>query len=166
MYFLDNLLSSPTKELRDNLINHMLWKKIAEGRLEKKRLAFFALQDYWLIKQVRRIDALTIAKVEDKHIQNLLIERMTMQGKFGPTIFDFGEGVGLSKRDFEAVSPVAGCMGLTTFFYWMIDYASDIEKIAAIFASVGVFSDICMQVYKPLMQNYQLTEKQVEFFTA
>lgn len=166
MHFLNSILSDKTKRLRHELVDHALWKAIVSGKLEKKRLALFALQDYWLIQQVRRIDALTIARIVDRELQELLVNRMTMQGRFKGTIFDFGRGVGLTQEDFNQVVPVAGCMALTTFFYWMIDYGSDIEKIASIFASVGVFADICMKVYKPLMKQYQLTEQQVTFFSA
>jgi thiaminase len=166
MYFLDRLLSKETHTLRQRLVDHDLWKKIADGTLEKERLAIFALQDYWLIQQARRIDGLTIAGVQDRELQNLLMKRLTFKHTGKGTIFDFGEGVGLTREDFTDVVPLAGCMALTTFFYWMIDYTSDAEKVAAIMASVAVFSDICLQVYKPLMEKYGFNETQVGFFTA
>ena len=166
MYFLDKFLTKEEIALRQQLIEHQLWKKIANGTLEKKRLAIFAQQDYWLISQARRIDGLTIARVADKQLQKLLIQRLTTKYIAKGNIIDFGEGVGLKKTDFENLMPLAGCMALTTFFYWMIDYSSDAEKVAAIFASVAVFSDICMMVYKPLMKFYGLDEKQVGFFTV
>jgi len=166
MYFLDKFLPEETHELRKKLIHHDLWEKIADGSLEKKRLGIFALQDYWLTQQARRIDGLTIASVEDKQLQQFLIQRLTGKYKAKGTIIDFGTGVGLQEKDFQQIVPLAGCMALTTFFYWMIDYTSDAEKVAAIMTSVAVFSDICMQVYKPLMKQYGLNEKQVGFFTV
>ncbi|HSW97565.1 MAG TPA: hypothetical protein VLF89_07105 [Candidatus Saccharimonadales bacterium] len=164
MYFLDKFLPKETKELRKRLIEHELWKKIANGTLEKKRLGIFTLQDYWLVNQAPRIDSLTIASLQNKELQNLLIARLTKNTTY-ESLIDFGIGVGLTKKDFENIVPIAGCMALTTFFYWMIDYSSDIEKIAAIMTSVSIFSDICMKIYKPLMKYYNLTEKQVEFFS-
>lgn len=166
MYFLDNILSLKTKNLRRDLLNHPLWQRIKDGTLPTKGLQTFALQDFWLIKQARRIDGLAIAKTSDPHLQKLLINRLGAKHKYQGTIFDFGYGVGLSKKDFESVEPIPGCMALTTFFYWMIDYSTDFEKAAAIFASIGVFSDICLQVYKPLMRHYKLSEKQAGFFSG
>lgn len=103
--------------------------------------------------------------MQNKELQGLLINRLTGKVSSKPTIIDFGIGVGLAKKDFETIVPVAGCMALTTFFYWMINYTSEQELVAAIMASVAVYTDICLQIVKPLMENYNLSEKTVSHFT-
>lgn len=166
MYFLDKLLSDQTRSLRQKLVNHLLWKKIGDGTLEKKHLGIFALQDYWLVRQARRIDGLTLAAVKNKQLQNLLIKRLSNDHSVQGTIIDFGLGVGLNEKDFDDVTPLPGCMALTTFFYWMILNTSDAEIVAAIMASIAIFDIICLNIYKPLMENYKLSNKQVGFFKA
>jgi pyrroloquinoline-quinone synthase len=78
----------------------------------------------------------------------------------------FGEALGLSRADFDAVEPLAGCMALTTFFYWMLAYGSVPEKIAAVGASEDIFVQICARVGPALMNQYGMSAEQVTFFTA
>lgn len=162
----ESLLSKELKFLRQKLLNHPFWKQIENGTLDKRRLGIFALQDYWLTKQAIRIDCFIIASMQDQTLRQLLLERLALSVSHrGNTLFDFASGVGVTKKDFENVEPLAGCMALTTFFYWMIDYAGDLEKIVAIDASKEIFSLLCVRVQPALMKHYSLTESQVAFFT-
>lgn len=166
MDFFNKFLSPETKQLRQKVLDHPFWKQIENGTLDKRRLGIFILQDYWLVKQAVRIDTLIIASIKEPILQNLLLERLAKRSSNGhETLFNFGKGVGISKEEFIHAEPLAGCMALTTFFYWMIDHTSDMEKIAVIDASKEVFSVLCIRVQKALMKYYNLTQKEVEFFT-
>ena len=166
MAFLDGLLSPKTKALRQRLLTHPLWQGIQDGTLPHARLKMFALQDYWLVQQAYRLDGLTIAAVKDSALQELLIHKLAAKIHATDVLIDFGVGVGLTTEDFADVTPLAGCMALTTFFYWVIAHTSDAEIVAAIGASEAVFTQICLQVHPALMQHYHLTAQQVAFFTA
>ncbi len=67
---------------------------------------------------------------------------------------------------FEHVEPLAGCMALTTYFYWMLAYGFPGEKLAAVSASEDIFIQICARVGPALMRNYGLSAEQVQFFTV
>jgi pyrroloquinoline-quinone synthase len=71
-----------------------------------------------------------------------------------------------TRADFDAVEPLAGCMALTTYFYWMLTYGSVPEKIAAVSASEDIFIQICARVGPALMRNYAMSAEQVAFFTG
>ena len=61
MSFADNILTEDMAPLRQRLLHHELWKRVEEGTLEVARLRLFALQDWWLVREAYRLDALAIA---------------------------------------------------------------------------------------------------------
>ncbi|GHO96206.1 hypothetical protein KSF_062540 [Reticulibacter mediterranei] len=166
MSFADQLLTEDMEPLRARLLHHPLWECIINGTLEMARLRLFALQDWWLVHQAYRLDALAIASVSDLDVQELLISKLTPKIGGYTLLLRFGEALGLTREDFDTVEPLAGCMALTTFFYWMLTYGSIGEKLAAVGASEDIFIQICARVKPGLLQHYGLSEEQVEFFTA
>jgi pyrroloquinoline-quinone synthase len=166
MGFADTLLTEDMGLLRARLLNHPLWEHIMDGTLEIERLQLFALQDWWLVRQAYRLDALAIASTSDLGIQELLISKLAPKVGGHQLLLHFGEAIGLSPADFEAVEPLAGCMALTTFFYWMLAYGSLAEKLAAVGASEDIFVQICAHIKPALVRHYGLSEEQIEFFTA
>lgn len=166
MSFADNLLTEDLSLVRHNLLHHPLWAGIEDGSLEPERLRLFALQDWWLVREAYRLDALAIAAAPDLETQELLIAKLKPKVGAYKLIFDFGEAFGLTRRDFDEVTPLAGCMALTNFFYWMLTYGSSGEKLAAVGASEDIFVQICAKVGPALQRNYGLSAEQVAFFTV
>jgi thiaminase len=166
MSFADTLLTEDLQPLRQKLLNHPLWLGIEQGTVTREHLRRFALQDWWLVREAYRLDALAIAAATDLETQELLIAKL--QPKVGGyhALFHFGAALGLSRADFDAVEPLAGCMALTTFFYWMLAYGSPGEKLAAVSASEDIFIQICLRIAPALMHNYGLNAAEVQFFTA
>jgi pyrroloquinoline-quinone synthase len=166
MSFADTILTENLEPLRQRLLHHPLWTDIEAGTLERERLRLFALQDWWLVREAYRLDALAIAASSDLESQELLIAKLLPKVGGYKLLLRFGEALGLSRADFDAVEPLAGCMALTNFFYWMLAYGSPGEKLAAVSASEDIFIQICLRVGPALMRNYGLSAEQVEFFTA
>jgi pyrroloquinoline-quinone synthase len=166
MSFADGILTENMEPLRHRLLHHPLWERVTKGILEVERLRLFALQDWWLVREAYRLDALAIAAASDLGMQELLISKLVPKVGGHQLLLRFGEGLGLSWADFDAVEPLAGCMALTNFFYWMLAYGSPGEKLAAVSASEDIFIQICARVGPALMQHYGLSEEQVAFFTA
>lgn len=166
MSFADALLTEDLGPIRQQILNHPLWAGIEAGTLDPARLRLFALQDYWLVREAYRLDALAIAAAPDLEAQELLISKLLPKIGGYKLLWQFGEALGLSRTDFEAVEPLAGCMALTNFFYWMLAYGTPGEKLAAVSASEDIFVQICARVSPTLMRNYNLTASQVEFFSA
>ena len=166
MSFADDILTENLAPLRRKLLHHPLWTGIEDGTLERKRLGLFALQDWWLVQQAYRLDALAIAAMPDIELQELLAQKLLAKVGASDLIVLFGEAVGVPTSEFADVEPLAGCMALTTYFYWMLAYSSPGEKLAAIGASEDIFIQICARVGPALMRNYGLSTKQVEFFTV
>lgn len=166
MYFAETLLTEDLTPLRQRLLAHTLWEQIEVGTLPRERLRLFALQDWWLVRDAYRLDALAIASTPDLDMQELLMRKL--QAKVGGyrLLYTFGEALGLTRQDFDTVEPLAGCMALTNFFYWELAYGQPEEKLAAVSASEDVFTAICLRIAPALMRNYQLTEEQVAFFSA
>ena len=166
MSFASNILTEDMHPLRQRLLHHPLWTGIEDGTLERNRLRLFALQDWWLVREAYRLDALAVAAVSDLEVQELLLAKLVPKLGSYKLLLRFGEALGLSRADFDAVEPLAGCMALTNFFYWMLAYASAGEKLAAVSASEDIFVQICAHVGPALMRNYGLSTEQVAFFTA
>lgn len=151
--------------LQKKLLHHPLWRGIEDGTLERARLKLFALQDWWLVREAYRLDALGIAAAADLETQDLLLDKLTSKKGGYKLLLRFGEALGLSRNDFDRVEPLAGCMALTNFFYWMLAYGSAPEKIAALSASEDIFIQVCQRVGPALVKNYGFSPEQVEFFS-
>ncbi len=166
MSFADMLLTEDIRSLRQRLLEHALWRGIEEGTLEVERLRVFALQDWWLVREAYRLDALAIAGMVDLEAQELLIAKLQVKVGGYKLLLRFGEAIGLTGDSFTGVEPLAGCMALTTFFYWILAYGQPEEKLAAVSASEDIFIQICARVGPALQRNYGLTEEQVAFFSV
>ncbi len=166
MSFADALLTEDLQPLRQKLLDHPLWTGIEQGTVTREQLQRFALQDWWLVREAYRLDALAIAAATDLETQELLIAKLLPKVGGYHALFRFGAALGLSRADFDAVEPLAGCMALTTFFYWMLAYGSPGEKLAAVSASEDIFIQICLRIAPALRRNYGLSADEVLFFTA
>jgi pyrroloquinoline-quinone synthase len=166
MSFADTLLTEDLEPLRQRLLSHPLWTGIEDGTLPRETLRIFALQDWWLVREACRLDALAIAGMPDLDLQDLLLAKLVPKIGGYRLLLRFGEALGLSPSDFDVVEPLAGCMALTNFFYWMLAYGSVPEKIAAVSASEDIFIQICGRVGPALMRHYQMSAEQVAFFTV
>ena len=166
MSFAENILTEDLAPLRQRLLHHALWERVEEGTLEVARLRLFALQDWWLVREAYRLDALAVAAVSDLDVQELLLRKLMPKIGGYKLLLRFGEALGLSPTDFDNVEPIAGCMALTNFFYWMLAYGSPGEKLASVSASEDIFVQICERVGPALVQHYGLSDAQVEFFSA
>ncbi|HEY3994264.1 MAG TPA: iron-containing redox enzyme family protein [Ktedonobacteraceae bacterium] len=166
MSFADALLIEDMQPLRQKLLYHPLWTGIEQGTTTREQLRVFALQDWWLVREAYRLDALAIAAAPDLETQELLIAKL--QPKVGGYhyLWRFGAAFGLTRADFDAVEPLAGCMALTNFFYWMLAYGSPAEKLAAVSASEDIFIQICLRIAPALQLHYGLSSEEVTFFTA
>jgi pyrroloquinoline-quinone synthase len=166
MSFADNILTQDMQPLRHSLLYHPLWTGIEDGTLPRERLRLFALQDWWLVREAYRLDALAVAAVSDLDVQELLLAKLLPKVGGYKLLLRFGAVFGLSRADFDRVEPLAGCMALTNFFYWMLAYGSPGEKLASVSASEDIFIQICARVGPALQQKYGLSAEQVAFFTA
>jgi pyrroloquinoline quinone (PQQ) biosynthesis protein C len=166
MSFADGILTEDLEPLRQRLLFHPLWTGIEEGTVPRETLRVFALQDWWLVREAYRLDALAIAGMPDLDLQDLLLAKLVPKIGGYQLLLRFGEALGLTRADFDAVEPLAGCMALTNFFYWMLAYGSAPEKIAAVSASEDIFIQLCARTGPALIHLYGMSAEQVAFFTV
>jgi len=166
MSFADSVFPKTIQDLRQRLLDHPLWEQIENGTLDRARLRVFALQDWWLVREAYRLDALAIAGVPELDVQELLVSKLTAKIGGYKLLLRFGEAIGLARADFDASEPLAGCMALTNFFFYMLTSGTPEEKLASVSASEDIFVQICARIGPALMQHYWLSEEQVAFFTA
>ncbi len=146
MSFAGSILTEDLEPLRQRLLSHPLWTGIEEGTVQLETLRVFALQDWWLVREAYRLDALAVAGMPELDLQDLLLAKLVPKIGGYQLLLRFGEALGLARADFDAVQPLAGCMALTNFFYWMLAYGSPPEKIAAVSASEDIFIQICARI--------------------
>src|SRR5258708_5597997 len=65
MSFADGILTEDLEPLRQRLLSHPLWTGIEEGTVQRETLRVFALQDWWLVREAYRLDALAVAAMPD-----------------------------------------------------------------------------------------------------
>src|SRR5436305_12540578 len=112
MSFADSIVTADIQRLRERLLHHALWQRIMNGALEVARLRLFALQDWWLVREAYRLDALAMAGGSDLEMQELLVRKLLPKIGGHKLLLHFGAALGLSQVDFDAVVPLAGCMSL------------------------------------------------------
>lgn len=166
MSFADGFLTENLEPLRQRLLFHPLWTGIEAATTSRETLRTFALQDWWLVREAYRLDALAVAGMPDLELQDMLLSKLVPKIGGYQLLLRFGEALGLARADFDAVEPLAGCMALTNFFYWMLAYGSVPEKIAAVSASEDIFIQLCARIGPALMRRYGMSAEQVAFFTA
>ena len=164
--FADAIVTDDIRHLRQKILHQPLWARIEDGTLERSRLQLFALQDWWLVREAYRLDAVAVAAARDLETQELLLSKLLPKIGGYKLLLRFGQALGLSRSDFDSVEPLAGCMALTNFFYWVIAYGSPGERLAAVSASEDIFVEICARIAPALRHNYRLSEEDVAFFTA
>jgi pyrroloquinoline quinone (PQQ) biosynthesis protein C len=166
MSFADGILTEDLEPLHQRLLFHPLWTGIEEGTMSRETLRIFALQDWWLVREAYRLDALAVACMPDLDLQDLLLAKLVPKIGGYQLLLRFGEALGLARADFDAVEPLAGCMALTNFFYWMLAYGSAPEKIAAVSASEDIFIQLCARIGPALIRMYGMSAEEVAFFTV
>ena len=166
MSFADGFLTENLKSLRQRQLFHPLWTGIEEGTISHETLRIFALQDWWLVREAYRLDALAVVSMPDLDLQDLLLAKLVPKIGSYQLLLRFGEALGLAREDFDAVEPLAGCMALTNFFYWMLAFGTTPEKFAAVSASEDIFIQICVRIKPALISEYGMSEEQVAFFTV
>src|SRR5437588_1604871 len=166
MSFAHHILTENLEPLSERLVSHPVWLGIEEGTLPPEALRVFAVQDWWLVREAYRLDALAVAGMPDLDLQDLLLAKLVPKIGGYRLLLRFGEALGLARADFDAVEPLAGCMALTNFFYWMLAFGTTPEKIAAVSASEDIFIQICARIGPALIREYGMSEEQVAFFTV
>jgi pyrroloquinoline-quinone synthase len=116
------------------------------------------------VREAYRPDVFAVAGTNDLEVQELLISKLIPKIGAYKLLLRFGEALGLSRTDFDSVDPLAGCMALTNYIYWVLPYDSLGEKLAAMDAREDIFVQICSRIDPALQRNYGLSPEQVAFF--
>jgi pyrroloquinoline-quinone synthase len=115
MSFADHLLTENLEPLRQRLLFHPLWTGIEQGTLPRETLRVFALQDWWLVREAYRLDALAVVGMPDLDLQDLLLAKLVHKIGGYRLLLRFGDALGLSRADFDTVEPLVG-WGLARFW--------------------------------------------------
>src|SRR5581483_1343779 len=97
MSFADSFLTEDLQPLRQKLLYHPLWTGIEQGTATGEQLRRFALQDWWLVREAYRLDALAIASAPDLEMQELLISKLQPKVGSHPSLWRFGAAFGLTR---------------------------------------------------------------------
>ncbi len=162
--FLSGLTTRNLRPKQEALLNHPLWAGVENQTTTREQLACFALQDGFLVRDIHRLDGLTIAKAPTVAAADALIAKLTPKAGAWDTLLRFGEAVGLTPRDFDEAAPLAPCLALTTQFYYHLARSSFAETVACLGASETIFLEICGRIDAPL-KRYGFSDDALEFFS-
>lgn len=164
--FLPALLGPELQAKRQALIEHPLWQAVEGGEASLGHLRAFALQDAWLVRHSPQLEALLLAYAPDEAAHRTLSAKHDPKAVFAGqgSLQHFGAGIGLIPSDFEQITPLAGCLTLTSHFYYALLRHGFVGTLASISASESVFIAICQRVGPALQRHYHLTDEQVAFF--
>lgn len=166
--FVPDLLTEDLAPHFDALLRHPLWTAIEEGRATPAQLRTFALQDAWLVRHSPQLEALLVAHAPDEAARAVLAKKHAPKAVFAPGepghLSTFGAAFGLTRADFEAAEPLAGCAALTAGFYYALAREGFLGYLASLAASESVFIELCLRASPALRRHHGLTEEQVAFF--
>ena len=162
--FLAGLTTRDLRPKQEALLGHPLWTGLETGVTTRVQLARFALQDVFLIREIYRLDSLTIAKAPTVEAADALIAKLTPKAGAEAVLVRFGEAVGLTQRDFDEAVPLAPCLALTAQFYYHLARSSFAETVACLGASETIFLEICGRIDAPL-RAYGFSDEALEFFS-
>ena len=162
--FLAGLSTRDLSPKQTALLEHPLWTGIEDQTTTREQLAQFALQDIFLIREIYRLDSLTIAKAPTAEAADALITKLTPKTGAADTLLRFGAAVGLTPEDFANAAPLAPCLALTAQFYYHLARSSFAETVACLGASETIFLEICGRIDAPL-RRYGFSDEAVEFFS-
>ncbi|TSA82420.1 hypothetical protein FNU79_13675 [Deinococcus detaillensis] len=164
--FLSALLGPDLQAKRQALIEHPLWRAIESGQASLGHLQVFALQDAWLVQHSPQLEALLLAHAPDEAAHRTLSAKHDPKAVFAGqgSLQHFGAGISLTPSDFEHIITLAGCLTLTSHFYYALLRHGFVGMLASLSASESVFIAICQRVGPALQRHYHLTDEQVAFF--
>ena len=162
--FLAGLTTRDLRPQQEALLHHPLWAGLETRTTTREQLARFALQDVFLVREIYRLDSLAIAKAPTPEVADALIAKLTPKAGAEEILLRFGEGLGLTREDFDNAAPLAPCLALTAQFYYHLARSSFAETIACISASETIFLEICRRVDAPL-RRYGFAEGVIDFFS-
>src|SRR5438874_12878923 len=76
MSFANHIVTENLDTLRQRLLFHPLWTRIEQGTLPRETLRVFALQDWWLVPEAYRLDALAVAGMPGLALQHRRLARL------------------------------------------------------------------------------------------
>src|SRR5258708_40267578 len=100
MSFANSILTENMEPLRQRLLYHPLWTGIEEGTVQRETLRVFALQDWWLVREAYRLDALAVVGMPDLDLQDLLLAKLVPKIGGYPLPLLFGQALGLPTAPF------------------------------------------------------------------
>ena len=162
--FLAGLTTRDLRPKQAALLEHPLWTGLQDQTTTRAQLARFVLQDTFLIREIYRLDGLTIAKAPTAAAVDVLIAKLTPKSGAADTLLRFGEAVGLTPEDFDNAKPLAPCLALTAQFYYHLGRSSFAETVACIGASETIFLEICGLIDAPL-RRYGFSDEATAFFS-
>lgn len=167
--FLPDLLTEDLGPQRRAILEHPLWQAVVHGTATPAQLRTFALQDDWLVRHSKQLEALLVAHAPDEEARHELLKKWSAKAMFDSevgtgSLRKFGAALGLSSEDFEKAEPLGGCAALTMNFYYSLVRGGFLSLLASISASESIFIHLCDLAGPALRDKYTFTEEQVAFF--
>jgi len=127
------------------------------------RLALFAEQDAWLIRDIHRLDGQLVARAPTPEVADLLVRKLTPKAGAVDLLAQFGAAFGLPRARVLDPVPRAGCAALVSLFYFQLSRGTFVEALATLAASETIFLEICGRIEAPLRDRYGLSSDALAF---
>ncbi len=164
--FVPDLLTEDLRAQQQAILTHPLWQAVQAGEATHAQLRCFALQDEWLVRHSKQLEALLLAHAPDEEARRELLKKWEPKAVFGGegSLRHFGAALGLSHEDFEQAQPLPGCAALTTNVYYALLRGGFLAFLASVSASESIFIALCDLAGPPLREKYGFSPEQVAFF--
>lgn len=164
--FVPDLLNEDLTAQQQAILTHPLWQAVQAGEATPAQLRRFALQDDWLVRHSKQLEALLVAHAPDEDARRELLKKWEPKAVFSGegSLRHFGAALGLTEQDFAEAEPLPGCAALTMNFYYALERGGFLPFLASVSASESIFIALCDLAGPPLRERYGFTPEQVAFF--
>jgi len=143
---------------------HPYLAALERRNLGKGKLAMFAGQQRHIIASDLRSVEMARFRAESERAREFLAGMLEGERAALSVLEPFGQALGMSAGQLEAVEPLPGAFAYSAFVSWLAAYGTAAEFVGAFLVNLGAWGANCGRVSRALQANYGFAKEDVAFF--
>jgi hypothetical protein len=148
----------------DKLLRHPYAQALEEGKIERRKLALFAGEQYAIIGSDLKSAAYLVSRFGSTPSRDFFLNILQGERAAWDAVLAFAHALGINENQLREYEPLAGAHAYTCYMAWLALYASDAEIAAAYVLNFPAWGENCGRLSRILRERFGLGEKEVAFF--
>jgi thiaminase len=143
---------------------HRFLEALAQGRVERDRLAALAGEQWTIIASDRRAFGFLASRFPRGLAGDFFLSMAQGEGKALSLLRGYAAWAGLDEAALERYEPRAGCHAYTAFVSWLALNGGRVDVALAFVANLAAWGENCGRVGRALREAYDALEEDTAFF--